>query len=101
MKPFFETVTPEAGESWAFLDRRLQDGIPFEWHQHPEFELTLTLNSRGHRYVGDDVEPYDNGDLVLIGPGIPHSWHSHEAVDPQHGLMSLWLPGSRGNGQRA
>jgi hypothetical protein len=56
MRPFFETVTPEVGESWAFLDRRLPDGIPFEWHQHPEFELTLTLNSRGHRYVGGDVD---------------------------------------------
>jgi AraC-like DNA-binding protein len=101
MRPFFETVTPEAGESWAFLDRRLPDGIPFEWHQHPEFELTLTLNSRGHRYVGDDVEPYDDGDvepyddgdLVLIGPGIPHSWHSREAVDATrpHVALVAWF----------
>jgi hypothetical protein len=30
MKPFFETVTPETGASWAFLDRGLADGIPFE-----------------------------------------------------------------------
>ncbi len=79
--------------SWAFLDRRLPDGIPFEWHQHPEFELTLTLNSRGHRYVGDDVEPYDDGDLVLIGPGIPHSWHSREAVDATrpHVALVAWF----------
>ena len=93
MKAFFETVTPEAGASWAFLDRRLPDGIPFEWHHHPEFELTLTCNSRGHRYVGDDVEPYDDGDLVLIGPGIPHSWHSREAVDATrpHVALVVWF----------
>ena len=93
MKPFFETVTPEAGASWAFLDRRLPDGIPFEWHHHPEFELTLTLNSRGHRYIGDDVESYDDGDLVLIGPGIPHSWHSREAVDAArpHVALVVWF----------
>jgi len=93
MKAFFEKVTPQPGESWAFLDRRLPDGIPFEWHQHPEFELTLTINSRGHRYVGDDVEPYDDGDLVLIGPGIPHSWHSREAVDPArpHVALVAWF----------
>jgi AraC-like DNA-binding protein len=93
MKAFCETVTPEAGASWAFLDRRLPDGIPFEWHHHPEFELTLTCNSRGHRYVGDDVEPYDDGDLVLIGPGIPHSWHSREAVDPArpHVALVAWF----------
>ena len=93
MKAFFEAVTPEAGASWAFLDRRLPDGIPFEWHHHPEFELTLTCNSRGHRYVGDDVEPYDDGDLVLIGPGIPHSWHSREAVDAArpHVALVVWF----------
>jgi AraC-like DNA-binding protein len=93
MKPFFETVTPEAGASWAFLDRRLPDGIPFEWHHHPEFELTLTCNSRGHRYIGDDVESYDDGDLVLIGPGIPHSWHSREAVDAArpHVALVVWF----------
>jgi AraC-like DNA-binding protein len=93
MKPFFETVTPEPGASWAFLDRRLTDGIPFQWHHHPEFELTLTFNSRGHRYVGDDVGPYDDGDLVLIGPGIPHSWHSREALDPgkPHVALVAWF----------
>ncbi len=93
MKAFFETVTPEANESWAFLDRGLPDGIPFEWHHHPEFELTLTRNSRGHRYVGDDVEPYDDNDLVLIGPGIPHSWHSREAVDATrpHVALVVWF----------
>ena len=93
MKPFFETVTPEPGASWAFLDRRLAGGIPFQWHHHPEFELTLTLNSRGHRYIGDDVEPYDDGDLVLIGPGIPHSWHSREALDPgkPHVALVAWF----------
>jgi quercetin dioxygenase-like cupin family protein len=93
MRSFLETVTPEAGESWAFLDRGLSDGIPFEWHQHPEYELTLTLNSRGHRYVGHDVELYDDGDLVLIGPGIPHSWHSREAVDATrpHVALVMWF----------
>jgi AraC-like DNA-binding protein len=93
VKPFFETVTPEPGASWAFLDRRLADGIPFQWHHHPEYELTLTLNSRGHRYVGDDVGAYDEGDLVLIGPGIPHSWHSREAIDPArpHVALVAWF----------
>jgi AraC-like DNA-binding protein len=93
VKPFFETVTPEPGASWAFLDRRLPNGIPFQWHHHPEYELTLTLNSRGHRYVGDDVGAYDDGDLVLIGPGIPHSWHSREAIDPgkPHVALVAWF----------
>ncbi|WP_050479425.1 helix-turn-helix domain-containing protein [Herbaspirillum rhizosphaerae] len=93
MRAIFEAITPEPGSSWAFLDRRLSEGIPFEWHHHPEYELTLTLNSRGYRYIGDDVEPYDDGDLVLIGPGIPHSWLSREVIDPQlpHTALVIWF----------
>lgn len=89
MRPFLETIRPEPDASWAFLDRRLPAGIPFEWHLHPEYELTLTLNSRGHRYIGEDVEAYDDGDLVLIGPGIPHSWCSREALNPEQPHMAL------------
>ena len=42
---------PPDGASWAWLDRRLEDAIPFQWHHHPEFELTLTLNSVGQRFI--------------------------------------------------
>ena len=92
MRPNFETIRPEPGASWAFLNRRLPGGIPFEWHQHHEYELTLTLNSRGHRYVGDDVDAYDHGDLVLIGPGIPHSWCSREGIgDEPHIALVVWF----------
>jgi len=93
VKPFIETVSREEGHSWAFLDRRLPAGIPFEWHCHPEYELTLTLNSLGHRYIGDDVDGYEDGDLVLIGPGIAHSWQSHGIVDPglPHVALVAWF----------
>lgn len=75
------------------LNRRLPDEIPFEWHHHPEFELTLTLNSRGHRYVSNDVCRYDDGDLVLVGPNVPHSWCSAELIDPAepHIALVIWF----------
>lgn len=84
MRPLFEKVTVPEGASWALLDRRLDDGIPFQWHYHPEFELTLTLNSRGQRYVGDSIASYDDGDLALLGPNLPHTWYSDERIDPGH-----------------
>jgi len=93
MKSAFEKVRIEAGSSVAVLDRRLPDGIPFEWHHHPEFELTLTLNSRGHRFVGDHVGPYDDGDLVLVGPNLPHTWCSAAAIDASrpHVAIVSWF----------
>ncbi|WP_212744130.1 hypothetical protein [Ramlibacter sp. 2FC] len=59
--------------SWLLFDRQLPD-FPFNWHYHPEFELTLTLNSEGMRFVGDHIESYGDGDLVLVGPNLPHAW---------------------------
>jgi AraC-like DNA-binding protein len=93
MRPTFEKVNVETGTSWTLLNRRLASGIPFEWHHHPEFELTLTLNSRGHRLIGDHVGTYDDGDLVLIGPSLPHSWCSHSAVDNErpHVALVAWF----------
>ena len=75
MQPWFETVTIPADRSWLLFDRQLP-GFPFNWHYHPEFELTLTVGSRGVRFVGDHVERYDDGDLVLLGPNLPHAWQS-------------------------
>ena len=93
MRPLFEKVTVPEGASWALLDRKLVDGIPFQWHYHPEFELTLTLNSRGQRYIGDAVSAYDDGDLVLLGPNLPHTWCSAEKIearDPHHAIV-MWF----------
>ena len=93
MKPFLEKIQKPHGSSWAMLNRRLTDGIPFQWHHHPEYELTLTLNSRGLRFVGDDVGEYDDGDLVLLGSNLPHTWASRQAIrrDEPHVALVLWF----------
>ncbi|MBX3576904.1 MAG: AraC family transcriptional regulator [Rhizobiaceae bacterium] len=93
MKPFLEKVPPPGDASWPMLNRRLDDGIPFQWHHHPEYELTLTLNSRGQRFVGDHIGSYDDGDLVLVGPNLPHSWSSADKIDPAapHVALVMWL----------
>jgi AraC-like DNA-binding protein len=92
MKPYLEKVQRPPGASWAWLDRRLEDGIPFQWHHHPEFELTLTLNSRGQRFIGDHIGEYADGDLVLIGPNLPHTWVSRERIaDGPHVAQVMWF----------
>jgi AraC-like DNA-binding protein len=75
------------------LNRRLDDAIPFQWHHHPELELTLTLNSVGQRFIGDHVGSYGHGDLVLVGANLPHTWASREKLDPAepHVALVLWF----------
>ena len=86
MKARIERVSPGGGDSFI-CRRRIDPRFGFNWHLHPEIELTLILHSRGRRFVGDSIEPYEEGDLVLVGPNLPHTWDSdpnrrgrHEAV---------------------
>ena len=86
MKPQFEHVAIPEGCSIRVLHRQVPE-IPFEWHHHPELELTLTLNSRGLRFIGDHVGAYESGDLVLVPSEMPHTWASMGAADessPHH-----------------
>ncbi len=70
-----ERVSTSPGASFA-LKRRRDRRFEFAWHFHPEVELTWIVRSRGRRFVGDSIEDYRDGDLVLLGPGLPHTWHS-------------------------
>lgn len=49
------------------------------WHHHPEYELTYIAKGDGQRLVGDSMRPFTEGDLVLLGPHLPHSWISGPA----------------------
>ena len=88
MKPQFEQVTVPQGESWSLLWRELPE-LPFLWHYHPEFELTLTLNAQGQRYVGDSLEDFASGDLVLTGPNQPHTWAATERPDTSQPMLAV------------
>ncbi|HEY4287208.1 MAG TPA: AraC family transcriptional regulator [Puia sp.] len=43
------------------------------WHFHPEFEIVYVPHGSGRRFVGNKVSRFEDGDLILLGPNIPHN----------------------------
>ena len=78
MKLVFERVLPSPESSFEILDKRAAafDG---RFHFHPEIEITLIESSSGRRLVGDSIDSFAPGDLVLLGENLPHQYVSNPA----------------------
>jgi AraC-like DNA-binding protein len=92
----FETILLDQGVFAARAFRPSHFG--FRWHYHPELELTLILKGRGLRFVGDSVQDFREGDLCLLGSGLPHSWHSAPRKGGRaHSAVIQFLPAFLGS----
>ncbi len=63
------------------------------WHFHPELELNYVVASSGTRFIGQSVERFESGDIVLIGKNLPHYWkndavfHQPERPHPAEAIV--------------
>ena len=88
MKPVLEYLPREEEESFVvkFFD---YDYYPTPWHYHPEYELVLVTESTGKRFIGDNIQNFGPGDLVLIGANVPHLYRNDPAYyQPQSALRA-------------
>lgn len=71
MKPLlFSNIIPENESFHIQHDVR---NIFYDFlHYHPEVQLTLILESRGTFFVGDKITTFQEGDVFLLGPNLPH-----------------------------
>lgn len=92
MKAVYEKVKVSDQTSIAvFQNEEKEFSAP--WHFHPEYELTYIHQSSGIRYVGNHVQAFDAGELVLLGSKLPHCWKNHEeAIKPAKSIVIHWLP---------
>lgn len=72
-----ETISHPA-RSFRLL-RLTQQAFTNARHRHAHLELTWIEAGEGLRFVGNHVAPFEAGDLVLIGPQLPHTWVSTPA----------------------
>lgn len=73
MKIHFEKITYETGAPLLVKEVKSKS-FTAPLHFHPEIELTLIVKSSGERFVGDSIEGFESGDLVLVSENLPHFW---------------------------
>lgn len=71
--PALEKIEPNFGQSFFIkkFDEQSFNGIPF-WHFHPELELVYIDSGSGKRHVGNHLSYFNDGDLIFLGPNLPH-----------------------------
>ena len=82
MKAILEKIEPAFGSS--FTIRRFDDKEECNrphWHFHPEYEIVYISNGRGKRHIGDHISFYDDGDLIFLGPNLPHFGFTEELFE--------------------
>jgi len=77
MKPHFHKIPNSSQSSFSIrYDRKPNFGTL--WHFHPELELHYILNGQGTQFIGDTVRSFSDGDLILLGENLPHTWRCSE-----------------------
>ena len=67
----------------SFISRKLPLAANARIHSHKNFELNYITSGTGRRIIGDNISGFEKGDLVLLGPNLPHCW---EVLDSEKGV---------------
>ena len=73
-KPFLEKVYPGFGSS--VLVKKHTEFLKTNkasWHFHPELVLVYVNKGQGKRHIGNHLSYFNNSQLLLIGPNLPHN----------------------------
>lgn len=71
--PLLEIIEPQFGSSITYRKfDELRSNVDPQWHFHPEVEIAYVKKGIGKRYVGNHMSAYTDGNLLLLGPNLPH-----------------------------
>lgn len=83
MKAALEKIEPVFGNSFTLKSFDEGDNCNHpNWHFHPEYEIVFVSKGRGKRHIGDHISYFESGDLIFLGPNLPHFGFTEEVFEP-------------------
>ena len=58
-----------------------------EWHFHPEVELAYIIKGAGTQFIGDNIQHFKSGDLILVGSELPHLWRCDDVYFQKRSML--------------
>lgn len=81
-KPDFDALIFQEDKGVLFFDKL---------HQHEEIQLSLIIEGEGTLIVGDTINYYKPGDVLVIGSNLPHVFKSDTHVNENSHMLTLFF----------
>jgi AraC-like DNA-binding protein len=97
MKPTLRKAIPEVESSFV-VRKDVGPKMKNNWHYHVECELLCIKRSMGVWLIGDYKGNFEDGDVILLGSGTPHSYRhedkyiGEEKSEQGEALVALFSP---------
>lgn len=92
MKAKLERIEPGFGSSFTL---RRFEGVRTNsatWHYHPEFEIVYISRGKGKRHIANHISYFEDGDLLFLGPHLPHFGFSDQIKEPHVEIVLQMKP---------
>jgi quercetin dioxygenase-like cupin family protein len=60
-------------------------------HCHPELELVYIKSGSGKKILGDTINQFNTGDIVLVGSELPHKWMCDNNDQPPSSIVPILI----------
>ena len=101
MRPALRKAIPECESSFV-VRRDAGESMENNWHYHAECELLYIRNGCGTWLIGDHEGHFKSGDIILLGPYIPHCFlferkYLRDGDGQGEAIVALFRPGILGD----
>ena len=68
------TDITHALRSYIIIRKNKENRFSAPLHSHSELELVYIKSGSGKKIIGDTINRFNTGDIVLVGSALPHKW---------------------------